>query len=324
MQVTYDFDVSLTSPVITTIPVMQGDGVRLIVARLMEGREPWVVPEGVRAGLSYELPGKNPGYYDKRNDGAPACVIDGSQVSVVIEPTLTERAGFVKASIVLRDPEGVQVAMFPFHLWVKRVPGMVHGENLEPPSHVFDGKIYYGGPGGILLPLGLGNGIQVEQQEDSSLLLVAESGNGGAGEEADPTVPDWAKQPQKPGYTAQEVGADPAGKAQELVGSHETNLAAHPYFHEQIAELRNSKMSVADIVDNLVTNATNKPLSAAQGMVLKNLIDLTDSRLVEAMDERVKKTELPGAIEDALEQAEPGLVQAVIEALPKYAGEVIA
>jgi len=30
-------------------------------------------------------------------------------------------------------------------------------------------------------------------------------------EESDPTVPDWAKQPEKPTYTAQEVGAQPKG-----------------------------------------------------------------------------------------------------------------
>lgn len=34
-------------------------------------------------------------------------------------------------------------------------------------------------------------------------------GNGGIVEEVDPTVPDWAKQPQKPAYTATEVGALP-------------------------------------------------------------------------------------------------------------------
>lgn len=33
------------------------------------------------------------------------------------------------------------------------------------------------------------------------------SGTGGIGEETDPTVPDWAKQPEKPTYTAQEIGA---------------------------------------------------------------------------------------------------------------------
>lgn len=30
-------------------------------------------------------------------------------------------------------------------------------------------------------------------------------------DEVDPTVPEWAKQPDKPSYTAQEVGAQPAG-----------------------------------------------------------------------------------------------------------------
>lgn len=35
----------------------------------------------------------------------------------------------------------------------------------------------------------------------------------------------------------------------------------------------NGKVSVADIIDNLTTNAANKPLSAAQGVALKALID---------------------------------------------------
>ena len=34
-----------------------------------------------------------------------------------------------------------------------------------------------------------------------------------------------------------------------------------------------SKVNVADIIDNLTTNVTNKPLSAAQGVALKALID---------------------------------------------------
>lgn len=36
-------------------------------------------------------------------------------------------------------------------------------------------------------------------------------------EETDPTVPDWAKQPTKPTYTAAEVGADAAGAADEVM-----------------------------------------------------------------------------------------------------------
>ena len=36
-------------------------------------------------------------------------------------------------------------------------------------------------------------------------------------EETDPTVPDWAKEPQKPTYTAEEVGALPASKLPEAI-----------------------------------------------------------------------------------------------------------
>lgn len=173
MQVTHYFDASLTSPVITRIQAMQGDGGRMVVARLKEGTKPWLVPEGTTAGLSYELPGKDPGYYDLLSDGTPACIIEGNQVSAVLDPVLMERPGPVTLSIILRDPEGVQVATFPFCLWVERVPGLVNGENLEAPPHIFDGKIYYGGTGGGLRPLGFGTGIRTEEQEDGSILLVA-------------------------------------------------------------------------------------------------------------------------------------------------------
>ena len=38
-----------------------------------------------------------------------------------------------------------------------------------------------------------------------------DGGNSCLGVETDPTVPDWAKQPNKPTYTPQEIGAQPAG-----------------------------------------------------------------------------------------------------------------
>lgn len=40
-----------------------------------------------------------------------------------------------------------------------------------------------------------------------------------------------------------------------------------------IESITTNKVNVADIVDNLTTNTTNKPLSAAQGVALKALID---------------------------------------------------
>ena len=127
-------------------------------------------------------------------------------------------------------------------------------------------------------------------------------------EESDPTVPAWAKEAQKPSYTASEVGADPSGTAVAQVTAHNTSEAAHNDIRlliqgltgrlnaladsddttlDQLSEvvayiksnrslieaITTSKVSVADIVDNLTANVSNKPLSAAQGVVIKTLID---------------------------------------------------
>ena len=127
-------------------------------------------------------------------------------------------------------------------------------------------------------------------------------------EESDPTVPAWAKEAQKPSYTASEVGADPSGTAASKVAEHNTGADAHSDIRlliqgmtdrlnaladsddttldqlsevvayiksnrELISSITTDKVSVADIVNNLTTNVTNKPLSAAQGVALKALID---------------------------------------------------
>ena len=139
-------------------------------------------------------------------------------------------------------------------------------------------------------------------------------------EESDPTVPAWAKEAQKPVYTAQEVGALPAtthipstaadvnAEPSGAVSQHNVSGAAHSDIRlliqglsERLSALADSddttldqmseivayiksnkslidsittnKVSVADIVDNLTTNMSNKPLSAAQGVALKALID---------------------------------------------------
>lgn len=134
------------------------------------------------------------------------------------------------------------------------------------------------------------------------------TGGGGIGKETDPTVPTWAKNPTKPTYTAAEVGADASGTAVTKVSEHNTAVDAHndirllvqgltdrlnaladsdddtlDQMSEIVAYIKNNKslidgittgkVSVTDIVDNLTTNASNKPLSAAQGVALKALID---------------------------------------------------
>lgn len=126
--------------------------------------------------------------------------------------------------------------------------------------------------------------------------------------ETDPTVPAWAKAEKKPAYTAEEVGADPEGTAANAVNQHNVDDGSHNDIRAELKALNErltaffdsddqtldelseivgniksnktlidsittSKVSVADIINNLVTNVSNKPLSAAQGVALKALID---------------------------------------------------
>lgn len=118
-----------------------------------------------------------------------------------------------------------------------------------------------------------------------------------------------------PNQTAEQVGADPKGTAASAVSQHNTADESHgdirlelkaindrltAFFDsdnqtlDELSEIvayitsnkslidaiTTSKVSVADIINNLTTNVANKPLSAAQGVALKGLIDgLTSGKL---------------------------------------------
>lgn len=131
--------------------------------------------------------------------------------------------------------------------------------------------------------------------------------------------------------SASDVGADASGTASSTVSGHNTNAAAHSDIRllieglttrinalanstdedlDQMAELvtyiknnkslidgiTTSKVNVSDIVNNLTTNVSNKPLSAAQGVALKSLVDGLQSGKLDA-------SSLTTAINTALAQA---------------------
>lgn len=134
-----------------------------------------------------------------------------------------------------------------------------------------------------------------------------------------------------PDQTAEQVGADPKGTAASAVSAHNISGDAHndirlevKAIREQlsafldvdeetlnelseliaaiaanqtsIAQLTSGKVSISDIIDNLTTNVANKPLSAAQGVALKVLIDELGTAKLDA-------SALPEAIKTALAQA---------------------
>ena len=83
---------------------------------------------------------------------------------------------------------------------------------------------------------------------------------------------------------------------------------------ELIEQITTGKVSVSDIVNNLTTNVANKPLSAAQGVALKSLVD-TLQTAVEG-----KQAKITGAVGHFVVIGSDGNV--TTRALPVYAGEV--
>jgi hypothetical protein len=63
---------------------------------------------------------------------------------------------------------------------------------------------------------------------------------------------------------------------------------------DSIEIITSGKVNVSDIIDNLITNVSNKPLSAAQGVEIKRLID----SLNDVVNGKANKTELPTKVSE--------------------------
>lgn len=132
-----------------------------------------------------------------------------------------------------------------------------------------------------------------------------------------PTASEVGARPSTWMPSVSEVGADPAGTAEEKVISHNVDGAAHNDLRILLVELKTkvenfldiddvtadelseviglirdnadliegitkSKVNVSDIINNLTTNVSNKPLSAAQGVAIKTLIDELEESIADA------------------------------------------
>ena len=225
------------------VDVSQGDrGSRAVSCRLLANGAPWMIPDGATVRVAYTLPDGTDGLYDALPDGSPAGVISGNTVTVELADQLMDQAGMAQVSVLIIGPEGGQLATWPIRVMVgaNKAARLTVPENMPPYGAGFAGKIFFGGADGTVTPLGIGEGVEIVWQEDGSYLLVAAGGGGGIQEEKDPTVPDWAKQPQKPSYTAEEVGADPAGTAAQLAKDKLDASALPAAINEALAQAKES------------------------------------------------------------------------------------
>ena len=161
-------------------------------------------------------------------------------------------------------------------------------------------------------------------------------GGGGIQEETDPTVPDWAKEPKKPSYTAQEVGALPEdtkipGKTSELTNDSGfvtksvadlVNYYTKTQTEDLIAQIPKFRISVVQQLpaagEELVLYLV--PFATAEGQYLEYIwtggrfeivgsqkVDLTgyatEQWVQEALGSYLLSSALPQAIDAALAEA---------------------
>ena len=322
------------------VDVSQGDrGSRAVSCRLLENGAPWRIPDGATVRVAYTLPDGTEGLYDALPDGTPAGSIDGNIVTVQIADQLMDQAGMAQVSILVIGPEGGQLATWPIRVMVtaNKAARLTVPENMPPYGAGFAGKIYFGGADGTVTPLEIGEGVEIVRQEDGGFALVAAGGGGGIQKETDPTVPDWAKQPQKPPYTAQEVGALPAGTKIPAKTSDLTNDSG--FITKSVADLVNyyTKTQTEDliaqipkfrvsVVQQLPATGEDRvlylvPFATAEGQYLEYIwvggrfevigsqrVDLTgyatEGWVQETLGDYLLSSALPQAVDSALAEAQ--------------------
>lgn len=249
---------------------------------------------------------------------------DNITFSWLVGRTAFEKMGEVKFNICLRKADGDGVVVKEFNTTIATLPPVLEGLEtteliVQQNPDVIESILQRlgvleenGGGGGTSDYSDLENkpqlnGITLEGNKTLEDVGAQPKGNY-LTSESDPTVPQWAKNPTKPTYTATEVGADASGTAESKVSTHNTSDDAHndirllvqglttrlnaladsdddtlDQMSEIVAYIKSNKslidgittgkVNTSDIIDNLTTNVSNKPLSAAQGVALKALID---------------------------------------------------
>jgi hypothetical protein len=99
--------------------------------------------------------------------------------------------------------------------------------------------------------------------------------------QTDPTKGDYVKGKEILDEKYIKVDEQELTEDQKAQARANVNAVSMEEARELIDGVTTSKVNVADIVNNLTTNVENKPLSAAQGVALKDLIDVLQTALDE-------------------------------------------
>lgn len=236
MIITSKLKMDLQKPGVTPIlHAVQSDCYsRNVEIAMYSGGLPFTVPEQAAAVIRYRKSDGKGGEYDTLPDGTPAWKGRGNILTIALAPQVLTAPGSVALSVSLMEGESL-LTVFPIHIAVQPVAAAQFAES----------ENYFNITGLLPAPAGAKTGqyLQVaavngEGRVTAVAAVDLPAGPGGyAQAETDPTVPDWAKQPRKPEYNAQEVGADAAGTAAAAITAHNEDALAHADIRQLISRL---------------------------------------------------------------------------------------
>lgn len=260
---------------------------------LYDGRIPWTVPETACALVRYRKADGRGGEYDTLPDGSKAWSAKRNVLTVTLAPQVLTVPGFVELTVSLIAQEK-QLSAFPIRLHV--LPAVR--------ETIADSEDYVSVTGFLPAPSEAKQGqyLRVASVDGSGKVTGVEAVSlaGGSGGEI---APEEIRQIVEE-CLEETPDAEPAG----TVAAHNADTAAHSDLRTQIKTLADrinaaldsddttldqlseivayiksnktlleavttGKISVTDIADDLTTDSSSRPLSAAQGVMLKGLID---------------------------------------------------
>ena len=258
------------------VPVVQSDSGRKLCCRITD----MVLKDTYKARIYAVKPAKKEIYND--------CTIDGNAVVVELDDQILAEVGHVGCQIKITNEEGKKVSSFEFTLDVKKdlmSESAIESSNeftaldnalKDAKNAAYEATSQYLEEHGVAGEAKAGQFISVKEVDENGKIIEIEavdppegSGNG-INEETDPTVPDWAKQPQKPTYTAEEVGArsntwmpsasevgaDERGTADTKVSTHNAEKNSHNDIRLLIQNVQNALEAFLDIDDESMNQAT--------------------------------------------------------------------
>lgn len=263
MKVTTNLKIDLVRPgLIPSIRAVEGDTcTREVKIALCANKEVWELPGGHDIVVRYRKPDDTVGIYDTLPDGSVAWSTNGNTVSVTLCPQMLTCPGRVLAQVsIIVDTQTLSTFTFMVDVEADPSKGAAVSEDYISWRKAF-------------LP-------QTKDAQEGQFLQIAKV-------DASGRVIEVVAVENPAGTVA-------SNAAEALRISQEVAQEMHAY-SALIDSITTSKVSVADIVNNLASNVSNKPLSAAQGVVLKGLIDSVSTSLAnyQPKGEYALRSELP-------------------------------